>query len=126
MLRFKVLVIQRGKAFLGVPCDVSKSVIILGASKKEILKKARLAILEEVKERRELFVPNYKASIESIVREKNVKTEDGDKLTLEQVEIEFTYNNVRLGEIQWFSKKEIKTINLVLISFPILYISWLY
>lgn len=52
------------------------------------------------KERRELFVPNYKASIESIVREKNVKTEDGDKLTLEQVEIEFTYNNVRLGEIQ--------------------------
>lgn len=64
------------------------------------MKKAQLAILEEVKERRELFVPNYKASIESIVREKNVKTEDGEKLTLEQVEIEFTYNNVRLGEIQ--------------------------
>lgn len=108
MMRFKVLVIQRGKAFLAVPCDVSKSVIILGASKKEILKKAQLSILDEVKDRRELFVPNYKASIESIVREKNVKTEDGDKLTLEQVEIEFTYNNVRLGEIQWCSKKRLR------------------
>ena len=100
MLRFKVLVIQRGKAFLAVPCDVSKSVIILGASKKEILKKAQLAILDEVKERRELFVPDYKANVESIVREKNVKREDGDKLTLEEVFIEFTYNSIRLGEIQ--------------------------
>ena len=126
MLRFKVLVIQRGKAFIAIPNDVKRNVVILGSAKREVLKKSQLAILEEVKEGRELFVPNYKASIESIVREKNVKTEDGDKLTLEQVEIEFTYNNVRLGEIQWCSKKEIKTINLVLISFPILYISWLY
>lgn len=100
MLRFKVLVIQRGKAFIAIPNDVKRNVVILGSAKREVLKKSQLAILEEVKERRELFVPNYKASIESIVREKNVKTEDGDKLTLEQVEIEFTYNNVRLGEIQ--------------------------
>lgn len=68
MIRFKVLVIQRGKALLGVPCDVSKSVIILGASKKEILKKAQLYILDEVKERQELFVPDYKANIESMSR----------------------------------------------------------
>ena len=100
MLRFKVLVIQRGKAFIAIPNDVKRNVVILGSAKREVLKKSQLAILEEVKEGRELFVPNYKASIESIVREKNVKTEDGDKLTLEQVEIEFTYNNVRLGEIQ--------------------------
>ena len=89
MLRFKVLVIQRGKAFLAVPCDVSKSLIILGASKKEILKKSQLAILDEVKE----------ATKESIIQKKNVKLEDGDNLTLEEVRIEFTYNNVRLGEI---------------------------
>lgn len=99
MLRFKVLVIQRGKAFLAVPCDVSKSLIILGASKKEILKKSQLAILDEVKERRELFPPDYKATKESIIQKKNVKLEDGDNVSLEQVEIEFTYNNVRLGEI---------------------------
>ena len=69
-------------------------------SKKEVLKKAQLSILDEVKERRELFAPDYKANIESIVREKNVKREDGDKLTLEEVFIEFTYNSIRLGEIQ--------------------------
>lgn len=100
MLRYKVLVIQRGKAFIAIPNDVKEKIVILGSSKKEVLKKAQLSILDEVKERRELFAPDYKANIESIVREKNVKTEDGDKLTLEQVEIEFTYNNVRLGEIQ--------------------------
>ena len=126
MLRYKVLVIQRGKAFIAIPNDVKEKIVILGSSKKEVLKKAQLSILDEVKERRELFAPDYKANIESIVREKNVKREDGDKLTLEEVFIEFTYNSIRLGEIQWCNKKEIKTINLVLISFPILYISWLY
>ena len=100
MIKFKVLVIQRGKAFIAYPNDVKRGVVIFGTSKNEVLRGSQLSILDEVKDRRELFVPNYKASIESIVREKNVKTEDGDKLTLEQVEIEFTYNNVRLGEIQ--------------------------
>lgn len=122
MLRYKVLVIQRGKAFIAIPNDVKEKIVILGSSKKEVLKKAQLSILDEVKERRELFAPDYKANIESIVREKNVKREDGDKLTLEEVFIEFTYNSIRLGEIQWCNKKEIKTINLVLISFLILYI----
>lgn len=124
MMRFKVLVIQRGKAFIAYPSDAK--VAILGTSKKEVLRKSQLAILDEVKKREELFVPDYKANKESIVRERNVKTEDGDKLTLEEVSIEFAYNNVRLGEIQWCNKKEIKTINLVLISFLILYIFWLY
>ena len=122
MLRYKVLVIQRGKAFIAIPNDVKEKIVILGSSKKEVLKKSQLIILDEVKERKELFAPDYKANIESIVREKNVKTEDGDKLTLEEVCIEFTYNSIRLGEIQWCNKKEIKTINLVLISFLILYI----
>ena len=99
MLRYKVLVIQRGKAFIAIPNDVKEKNVILGSSKKEVLKKAQLSILDEVKERRELFAPDYKANIESIVREKNVKTEDGDNVTLEEVSIEFTYNNVRLGEI---------------------------
>ena len=99
MLRYKVLVIQRGKAFIAIPNDVKEKIVILGSSKKEVLKKSQLIILDEVKERKELFAPDYKANIESIVREKNVKTEDGDKLTLEEVWIEFTYNNVRLGEI---------------------------
>ena len=122
MLRYKVLVIQRGKAFIAIPNDVKEKIVILGSSKKEVLKKSQLAILDEVKERRKLFAPDYKATKESIIQNKNVKLEDRDNVSLEQVEIEFTYNNVRLGEIQWCSKKEIKTINLVLISFPILYI----
>ena len=100
MLRYKVLVIQRGKAFIAIPNDVKEKIVILGSSKKEVLKKAQFSILDEVKERRELFAPDYKANIESIVREKNVKREDGDKLTLEEVFIEFTYNSIRLGEIQ--------------------------
>jgi hypothetical protein len=99
MLRYKVLVIQRGKAFIAIPNDVKEKIVILGSSKKEVLKKSQLIILNEVKERRELFAPDYKANIESIVREKNVKTEVGDNVTLEEVSIEFTYNNVRLGEI---------------------------
>lgn len=100
MLRYKVLVIQRGKAFIAIPNDVKEKIVILGSSKKEVLKKSQLIILDEVKERKELFAPDYKANIESIVREKNVKTEDGDKLTLEEVCIEFTYNSIRFGEIQ--------------------------
>ena len=54
MIKFKVLVIQRGKAFIAYPNDVKRG---------------------------------------------KVKLEDGDNVSLEQVWIEFTYNNVRLGEI---------------------------
>ena len=85
MIKFKVLVIQRGKAFIAYPNDVKRGVVILGTSKNEVLRGSQLAILDEVKE--------------SIVREKKVKLEDGDNVSLEQVWIEFTYNNVRLGEI---------------------------
>ena len=99
MIKFKVLVIQRGKAFIAYPNDVKRGVVILGTSKNEVLRGSQLAILDEVKERRKLFVPDYKANKESIVREKKVKLEDGDNVSLEQVWIEFTYNNVRLGEI---------------------------
>ena len=100
MLNFKVLLVQKGRAFfIAYPNDVKRGVFVLGTSKKEALRGAQLAILDEVKERRKLFVPDYKANKESIVREKNVKTEDGDNVTLEEVSIEFTYNNVRLGEI---------------------------
>lgn len=99
MLRYKVLVIQRGKAFIAIPNDVKEKIVILGSSKKEVLKKSQLAILDEVKERRKLFAPDYKATKESIIQNKNVKLEDRDNVSLEQVEIEFTYNNVRLGEI---------------------------
>ena len=49
MMRFKVLVVQRGKAFIAYPSDVK--VAILGTSKKEVLRKSQLAILDEVKKR---------------------------------------------------------------------------
>ena len=87
MLRYKVLVIQRGKAFIAIPNDVKEKIVILGSSKKEVLKKSQLIILDEVKERKELFAPDYKANIESIVREKNVKTEDGD------IELQYIWDN---------------------------------
>lgn len=51
MMRFKVLVVQRGKAFIAYPSDVK--VAILGTSKKEVLRKSQLAILDEVKKREE-------------------------------------------------------------------------
>ena len=122
MIKFKVLVIQRGKAFIAYPNDVKRGVVILGTSKEEVLLGSQIAIIDEIRERGELFVPDYKEDIKNIVRKKNVKIEAGDNLTLEEVDIEFTCNDVRLGEIHWCNKKEIKTINLVLISFSILYI----
>ena len=39
MMRFKVLVVQRGKAFIAYPSDVK--VAILGTSKKEVLRKEK-------------------------------------------------------------------------------------
>ena len=33
MLRYKVLVIQRGKAFIAIPNDVKEKIVILGSSK---------------------------------------------------------------------------------------------
>ena len=98
MMRFKVLVIQRGKVFIAYPSDVK--VAILGTSKKEVLRKSQLAILDEVKKREELFVPDYKATKELIIENRNVKLEDGDNVSLEQVWIEFTNNSVKLGELQ--------------------------
>lgn len=121
MVKFKILVIQRGKAFIAYPNDV-RGVVIFGTSKEEVLLGSQIAIIDEIRERGELFVPDYKEDIKNIVRKKNVKIEAGDNLTLEEVDIEFTCNDVRLGEIHWCNKKEIKTINLVLISFSILYI----
>ena len=52
MIKFKVLVIQRGKAFIAYPNDVKRGVVILGTSKNEVLRGSQLAILDEVKERR--------------------------------------------------------------------------
>ena len=98
MLRFKVLVIQRGKAFIAYPSDVK--VAILGTSKKEVLRKSQLAILDEVKKREELFVPDYKATKESIIEKDNISLEHEDIVSLEQVWIEFTNNSVKLGELQ--------------------------
>ena len=72
---------------------------MLGTSKKEALRGAQLAILDEVKERGELFIPNNKTDVETMIREKNIRIEEGESITLEQVGIEFTFNNVRLGEI---------------------------
>lgn len=100
MLNFKVLLVQKGRAFfIAYPHDVKRGVSVLGTSKKEALRGAQLAILDEVKERRELFIPDNKTDVESIIREKNIRIEEGDNVTLEQVGIEFSYNNVRLGEI---------------------------
>ena len=100
MLDFKVLLVQKGRAFfIAYPHDVKRGVFVLGTSKKEALRGAQLAILDEVKERRELFIPDNKTDIETIIREKNIRIEEGENITLEQVGIEFTYNNVRLGEI---------------------------
>ena len=41
----------------------------------------------------------FYSGLKNIVRKKNVKIEAGDNLTLEEVDIEFTCNDVRLGEI---------------------------
>ena len=98
MIKFKVLVIQRGKAFIAYPSDVK--VAILGTSKKEVLRKSQLAILDEVKKREELFVPDYKATKESIIEKDNISLEHEDIVSLEQVWIEFTNNSVKLGELQ--------------------------
>ena len=65
-----------------------------------MLRKSQLAILDEVKKREELFVPDYKATKELIIENRNVKLEDGDNVSLEQVWIEFTNNSVKLGELQ--------------------------
>ena len=100
MLNFKVLLVQKGRAFfIAYPNDVKRDVFVLGTSKKEALRGAQLAILDEVKERGELFIPNNKTDVETMIREKNIRIEEGESITLEQVGIEFTFNNVRLGEI---------------------------
>lgn len=100
MLNFKVLLVQKERAFfIAYPNDVKRGVFVLGTSKKEALRGAQLAILDEVKERGELFIPNNKTDVETMIREKNIRIEEGESITLEQVGIEFTFNNVRLGEI---------------------------
>ena len=100
MIKFKVLVIQRGKAFIAYPNDVKRGVVILGTSKNEVLRGSQLAILDEVKKREELFVPDYKATKESIIEKDNISLEHEDIVSLEQVWIEFTNNSVKLGELQ--------------------------
>lgn len=45
-------------------------------------------------------MPDYKATKELIIENRNVKLEDGDNVSLEQVWIEFTNNSVKLGELQ--------------------------
>lgn len=100
MLNFKVLLVQKGKAFfIAYPHDVKRGVSVLGTSKKEALRGAQLAILDEVKERGELFIPNNKTDVETMIREKNIRIEEGDNITLERVGIEFTYNSIRLAEV---------------------------
>jgi len=100
MLHFKVLVIQRGKAFIALPYDVKKNVVILGSAKSEVLKKSQLAVIDEVKERRELFIPGKVTTKEEIIEKKKFRLESGDNVTLEEVGIEFSDNSVRLEKIQ--------------------------
>ena len=97
MLHFKVLVIQRGKAFIALPYDVKKNVVILGSAKSEVLKKSQLAVIDEVKE---LFIPGKVTTKEEIIEKKKFRLESGDNVTLEEVGIEFSDNSVRLEKIQ--------------------------
>lgn len=58
MVKFKILVIQRGKAFIAYPNDIRVLSFWVHLKKKYL--GSQIAIIDEIRERGELFVPDYK------------------------------------------------------------------
>ena len=101
MLKFKVVLVKRNKGYLAYLYDTKDVLETKTWSKKKILRLAQESILKEVKKRGDIFNSRFKESPEQILTERGYISKSGDKVEVETVGIEFSYNGYyRLGTIE--------------------------
>lgn len=98
MLRFKVILVKRGKKYCIYFND--SETILEGTNKFKLLRTCQDEIMKEIKRRGDLFNPSYEKK-EIILKKRGYKPQKGDQIAVYEFKIEFEYRTYRFARFDF-------------------------